>query len=486
MDDDAHLPPDNDASAWQEYWRSFGARYLNPLPDGDGELWRREPLIKPDRQTFLRERLAVQPSIPDMRFPLKGVALTRADIEWLLDTHDQGRGPVDGQDPEQRERTGLDLRGADLSNLDLSRLPLAGLRGGLTDNERITATTAEEEAAAVRLNNAQLYHAYLQWSQLAGAQLEGADLARARLQGAHLAAANLTRVDLRAAHLEGAMLEAAILEGADLTRAHLDDANMRWARCENADLKFALLFGVDLREVHFESADLTRAHLEGADLRLCFFDSATTLDRVYFCDKVHGCALLADIHWSDVNLSLIEWSSVHTLTGKWPRRREDPSIRAYVTHREQSIAQYDEAVRANRQLAIVLYNQGLNEEGARFSQAAYIVRRRLYRLRRRYIRWMLSWIISALAGYGHAPGRTVAWYVAIISICALLYWRLGSPDPIVESFTAFHGRGFFIEQYKLGNPEYRIAAAEAVIGLLIEICFIATFTQRFLGRGSDN
>ncbi len=34
----------------------------------------------------------------------------------------------------------------------------------------------------------------------------------------------------------------------------------------------------------------------------------------------------------------------------------------------------------------------------------------------------------------------------------------------------------------LGDPFVRLAAAEAVLGLLIEVSFIATFTQRFFGR----
>jgi len=33
-----------------------------------------------------------------------------------------------------------------------------------------------------------------------------------------------------------------------------------------------------------------------------------------------------------------------------------------------------------------------------------------------------------------------------------------------------------------GDTFARLAAAEAVLGLLIEISFIATFTQRFFGR----
>ena len=55
-------------------------------------------------------------------------------------------------------------------------------------------------------------------------------------------------------------------------------------------------------------------------------------------------------------------------------------------------------------------------------------------------------------------------------------------EALVVSLTAFHGRGFFSEQFKPGDPQAIIAAIEAVVGLVIEISFIATFTQRFFGK----
>ena len=48
---------------------------------------------------------------------------------------------------------------------------------------------------------------------------------------------------------------------------------------------------------------------------------------------------------------------------------------------------------------------------------------------------------------------------------------------------SFHGRGFFpalSQETNLHDPLVMLAVAEAIIGLLIEISFIATFTQRFL------
>ena len=55
-------------------------------------------------------------------------------------------------------------------------------------------------------------------------------------------------------------------------------------------------------------------------------------------------------------------------------------------------------------------------------------------------------------------------------------------EALVLSVSSFHGRGFFTQNVTLGNTYARLAAIEAVVGLVIEISFIATFTQRFFGK----
>src|SRR5262249_59868267 len=92
-----------------------------------------------------------------------------------------------------------------------------------------------------------------------------------------------------------------------------------------------------------------------------------------------------------------------------------------------------------------------------------------------------------LAGYGFRPGRSILWYLAIIGGFAFAFFAFGPSSPahltwneaLVVSLTAFHGRGFFATTFQPGDPLAALAAAEAVLGLLIEISFIATFTQRF-------
>ena len=81
-------------------------------------------------------------------------------------------------------------------------------------------------------------------------------------------------------------------------------------------------------------------------------------------------------------------------------------------------------------------------------------------------------------------------YLAVILGWATAYFEIGRTvkphlsmlAALVFSVTSFHGRGFFPGGISLDNPLTELAAAEAVIGLIIEISFIATFTQRFFGK----
>jgi hypothetical protein len=53
---------------------------------------------------------------------------------------------------------------------------------------------------------------------------------------------------------------------------------------------------------------------------------------------------------------------------------------------------------------------------------------------------------------------------------------------LIFSITSFHGRGFFPGGLALDAPLTILAATEAIVGLVIEVSFIATFTQRFCAR----
>jgi hypothetical protein len=101
-----------------------------------------------------------------------------------------------------------------------------------------------------------------------------------------------------------------------------------------------------------------------------------------------------------------------------------------------------------------------------------------------------SWFLDLISGYGYRPMRSLIAYIVVILGFAATYFALGGAngqlhswnEALVVSMTAFHGRGFFAAVFQPGDLQAAVAAVEAFIGLLIEIVFIATFTQRFFAR----
>jgi len=479
-------PLTNDRSMWQAYWQAQGDLYRSKSSHGidDEHVWRTEPEIDVERRSFLAERLEMIPDIEGRTYPFKGLHLSRADLEWLIAFQ---RGYLQSS-PEPNAtssggRASLDLRGADMSSEDLSHLPLSGLLGGLTEEESITATEEEEEAAAIHLENSKLLLTQLQGAQLCRARFDGAYLQRIRLQNADLRHASLVRADLRAAHLEAANMSDARFEGADLVRAHLEGCELPRAHFESSDLILALLQGANLREAHFDGADLHRAHLEGANIDLAYFNNATSLGRLNLAGDGYGIARMLDVHWGDANLTVIDWGKVNPLQlmrNTWVDRRRAGRVRP-----RSRLEREQEAVRTCRQLVTVLQDQGLYGDAARFSYCAHVLQRNVLFQQCRFGSYLLSWLLFLLAGYGYKPFRIALWYIAIVGLCALVYGALGASDPLIESVAAFHGRGFFPDQLHLNGPAYEIAAAEAVVGLLIEISFIATVSPRFFGRTAE-
>src|ERR1700730_672885 len=132
-------PTTNDPEAWKTYWKA------------QGWLWRTEPEIDAERLNYLAERRAIVPDIEEGIYPFKDIKLSRADVEWLLATHENGRGPIDWSNEWQRERKGLDLRGANLRNEDLHSLPLAGLIGGMSVEESMRAIVRHVDEGLINL-----------------------------------------------------------------------------------------------------------------------------------------------------------------------------------------------------------------------------------------------------------------------------------------------------------------------------------------------
>jgi hypothetical protein len=407
------------AEAWQAYWATLDAP------------WRSEPEIDAARQRFLTERRAITPDIERAVYPFKDLPLTRGDVEWLLATHESegALGPVDPNEPKLRDREGLDLRGSDLEGVNLSGLPLAALRAGLTQDESDIWGRDPSHAAAARLAGAQLRFTHL----------ERACLSRARLEGANL--------------------EGALLMGADLSGAH----------CEGVLLK--------------------RANLSGAYLRGASFNERSNLNELLLQDATYGPARMVDIRWSGTNLAVMDWEHVTRLGEE---ERAAHTSRATRATRAGLLKRYSAAVRAYRQLASMLRAQGLNEDADRFAYRAQKLQATVLWLKRQPLRWLGSSLLDLVAGYGYHPLRSLLTYLLVIGGFATAYFAIGQSvtpplnglDALIFSLTSFHGRGFSPgpASLTLHSPLAILAALEAVVGLLIEIIFIATFTQRFFSH----
>ncbi len=445
-------PANEDKRAWEAYWRHLG------------QPWRKEPEISKERQEYLTEKRKIESDFEQDFFPFKDIKLSRADIEWLLATHDNNRGPIDWNDESQRKRKGLDLLGADLRGLDLSRLPLAKCHLKSAHLEGASLSYAHLEGAFIseaHLEGADLYFSHLEKAILFYTHLEGAKIYKSHLEDAHLKDAHLEEVNLNEAHLERAVLRG----------AHLERAVLRGAHLEKADLSEAHLEKVDLSEAHLEKAILFYTHLEGAVLNGAFFDGESHLDRIKLSNDEHGTASLSDIHWGEVNVAVVDWSKISRLG-------------------DESDFDYETATRAYRQLSTALRNQGLNEDAARFTYRAQLMQREVFYNQNKYGQYLFSLFLDLLSGYGYKPWRCFAAYLLVILTFAIAYFIFGhTVGPVLSplgsavfSMTSFHGRGFFPGGIGLDDPLTVIAALEAFVGLLIEVTFIATLTQRLFGR----
>jgi len=448
-------PAPEDYWSWREYWKTQG------MP------WRTEPEIDEERQRNLAKRRAIVLDIERRSYPFKDIKLSRADVEWLLATHSDGRGtlgPVEWHGEREWRLDGLDVRGADLSGANLANLPLTRLLGSLRYDEWQEATSQQREDAAVHL--------------------EQCNLRETHLEGAHLRSVHLEQASLKNAHLQGARLQDAHLEGANLAYAHLEGVWLNGAHFGGKRLQRESLTLLRQRVPTFPGV------VAPGSLKFAYLDAATTLDQVDFGNDAGGWAILSDVQWGGANATVVDWSRVHML-GDEREARTSRRLDGMRKPRPLRLDEYGAAVRANRQISTVLRTQGLSEDADRFAFRAQLLQRVVLRRQLHPLRYFGSLMLWLIAGYGYKPLRSFITYLLVVGAFALTYYLLGDNvnpplDPlgaVVFSITSFHGRGFAPgENVLITNPLTVLAAAEAIIGLLIEITFIATFTQRFFAR----
>jgi uncharacterized protein YjbI with pentapeptide repeats len=471
----AERPAPEGYATWNENWTAQG------MP------WRTEPEIDDERRRYLAERRAIEPNIEKGMYPFKDIKLDRADVEWLLATHESGgmRGSVDWSDEKQRHRAGLDLRGADLREARLAKLPLARLVAGmLADGDAGVWTPAQPEAGIPNVftptsNRIFEAAAHMESIDLREAHLEGAVLSQSSLKGAFLIGAYLEEANLSFVDLDGAWLNGAHCEGATIATSSLLDVAADGAHFERANLRFVKLGG-----------DFSLAHFEDARMEGLRFSEGTLLNGAWLGSEHNDLANLVDVRWNGNSLALVHWvrspravprGGQETTSGGEALRKGEQSAR---------LLECRNALRANRQLAIELRSQGLNDQADHFAYRAQLLQRHVNRLKRQLVRYLGSFILDLISGYGYKPLRSFLTYALVILAFAGLYLlnaQFAAPhltwdESLVLSISSFHGRGFFSSDIHLGDTLARLAAGEAITGLLIEITFIATFTQRFFAR----
>jgi uncharacterized protein YjbI with pentapeptide repeats len=499
--------------------------------------------ISPERQAELQDyldRWQAESDHGERKGPFAEVRLSGADVRWLVTQFWRSN---DGTVPD------LHLEGAQLNE--------AHLEGAHLDFAHLYGATL----SSAHLEGAHLPGANLDGATLSGAQLDGANFGSAHLVGANLVGAHLVGAYFRESHLEGAIFARAHLEGANLMMAHLEGANLIEAHLEGANLHLTDLEGAGLIEAHLEGADLREAHLEGktytksdtdlarirawheartrietmfsgwpelaeapdfpatlppTDMRAVVLDAVTALKDIRLGDAQHGVVRVADVRWGGANLAVIDWTPLiepepqlgdERAAGEWKPTPFDPSHKAAwetrATHNQEQAAAklevFRAAVRANRQLATALRDQGMGEEADQFAYRAQVLQRQVFWQQHKRGRAIFSWFLDRVAGHGYKPQRSLYTYLLVLGTFTVLYMlasagilTFGLPptqlhqlpwyEALVLSVASFHGRGFFQPVQSPGDPVAILAAIEAIFGLFIEVCFIATFTQRFFGK----
>jgi uncharacterized protein YjbI with pentapeptide repeats len=371
---------------------------------------------------------------------------------WDTETEHYGRlGPFDVRDLRDDEQERFRLSGADVFYL---------------------ANQSGRDASGAVPN------LHLEVANLSGAHLRGANLREAQMF-----AANLREVDFTKANLCGAILAEAELERANLSWAQLERADLSGAHLKGAFLPLAKLAGANLSFTQLAGAGFSEAQLVGADLRFAQLDRDTHLNDA----NLRGISVDL-IELGNANLTVVSWDGTVPLGDETRARAatdDDGRRKSQYWHIEHHKA----AVRANRLLATALRAQGLNEESDTFAYRAQLMQRGLRFQQRQFGRWLVSWGLAALSGYGYRLWRIFAVYGAVLAIFALIFWALGvhsfaaEPgwqalwDSFLVSLSAIHGRATF-ETLGAWTPAAWVAAIESVVGIVIEGVFVAMLIQR--------
>ena len=130
-----------------------------------------------------------------------------------------------------------------------------------------------------------------------------------------------------------------------------------------------------LKRIHVWNENFLEV-LPPADLRDAYFDTATNFEDATLGEEKFGSVTLVDVRWGGVNLSVVDWSVVKILGDERDAKKES-STKGQIKppHFERQATEYEAAIRANRQSATVLRDQGIDEAADRFAYRGQILRK---------------------------------------------------------------------------------------------------------------
>ena len=218
-----------------------------------------------------------------------------------------------------------------------------------------------------------------------------------------------------------------------------------------------------------------------------FFDDASQLEHAQFADSHGNGPKLEGVHWGGVDLSDVDWKVLKKVDDEMMAHESTNRHVGTVKTKAEQTEHYRNAANAYRQLFVVLQSQGLNEEATRFAYQSQLMQRTVSWRERKGLRWLFSWILDLVAGYGYKPQRFFIATLAIVVFFGCIYFVLGLDTP-----THLTIMGAFVSSLQsLLAPDFKdlfvsvqgsVAAVEGLFGIFIAAILIAVVTNRILNK----
>lgn len=396
--------------------------------------------------------------------PYGGVVIsTRGEVDWMVKERGWGTGGFESFEEA------INFRSARFSAAALSHINFAH------------ADLRDAVIANCTFSNANLVSSDLSGANIVNSTFDDADLTLADLSDIFITESPFNKADLSFANLSGAFINQGIFNNAIFTMADLSGARIGDTTFNDANFVGAKVCGAIL-VADFSGVDMTQTRMDSATM----LGGARDADDAFLLNEK---SRLLDVAWNGAILANVPWD-------KLTRLGDEDDIKA-ATSRIERVNALRDAARAYRGLAKALQAQGQTDPAIRYRKRELQLERRAQFRRFAFGSWIFSWLFNIVAGYGDRPKRAFFCYLTVVGFFTGVYWAITNQvfgfiqshsvhlawyEAIVLSISSFHGRGFFPNSLSLGDPIALVAAAEAVIGLFIELILVATFTQRLFAR----